>query len=86
MTLAWIDWAIIAIIAVSTVISLARGFVKEALSLVTWVVAGLVAWMFGGALAEYLIPYIDTPSVRVIAACAILFVLTLILGDRKSVV
>ena len=80
MTLAWIDWAIIAIIAVSTVISLARGFVKEALSLVTWVVAGLVAWMFGGALAEYLIPYIDTPSVRVIAACAILFVLTLILG------
>ncbi|MFO7703680.1 MAG: CvpA family protein [Halopseudomonas sp.] len=80
MTLGWIDWAIIAIIAVSTVISLARGFVKEALSLVTWVVAGLVAWMFGGALAEYLIPYIDTPSVRVIAACAALFVLTLILG------
>lgn len=80
MTLAWIDWAIIAIIAVSTVISLARGFVKEALSLVTWAVAGLVAWVFGGALAEYLTPYIDTPSVRVIAACAILFVLTLILG------
>ncbi|MFN3579000.1 MAG: CvpA family protein [Pseudomonas sp.] len=80
MTLAWIDWAIIAIIAVSTLISLTRGFVKEALSLLTWIVAGLVAWLFGGALAEYLVPYIDTPSLRVIVACTLLFILTLILG------
>ena len=80
MTLGWIDWAIIAIIAVSALISLARGFVKEALSLLTWVIAGLVAWLFGGALAELLVPYIETPSLRVIAACSILFVMTLLLG------
>ncbi|UAW99733.1 CvpA family protein [Halopseudomonas nanhaiensis] len=80
MTFAWVDWLIIGIIAVSALISLTRGFVKEALSLVTWVVAGLVAWTFGGALAELLVGYIETPSVRVITACAILFVLTLILG------
>ena len=76
----WVDWAIIAIIVVSALISLTRGFVKEALSLVTWVLAGLVAWLFGGALAELLAPYIDTPSLRVIAACSILFILTLLLG------
>lgn len=29
-TLIWIDWVIIALITVSTVISLKRGFVKEA--------------------------------------------------------
>ncbi len=80
MTLGWVDWAIIAIIAVSALISLARGFVKEALSLLTWVVAGLVAWMFGGALAGHLSPLIETPSIRVIAACSILFILTLLLG------
>lgn len=80
MTLGWIDWAIIAIIAVSALISLARGFVKEALSLLTWVVAGLVAWMFGGALAGHLSPFIETPSIRVIVACSILFILTLLLG------
>ncbi|MBL4834828.1 MAG: CvpA family protein [Pseudomonas sp.] len=80
MTLGWIDWAIIAIIAVSALISLARGFVKEALSLLTWVVAGLVAWLFGGALAGHLSPFIETPSIRVIVACSILFVLTLLLG------
>lgn len=80
MTLGWIDWAIIAIIAVSALISLARGFVKEALSLLTWVVAGLVAWLFGGALAGHLSPFIETPSIRVIVACSILFILTLVLG------
>lgn len=80
MTFAWVDWLIIGIVAVSALISLTRGFVKEALSLVTWIIAGLVAWTFGGALAELLTGYIETPSLRVITACAILFVLTLILG------
>jgi membrane protein required for colicin V production len=78
--LTWVDWAIVAIIAVSALISLTRGFVKEALSLLTWIIAGLVAWLFGGALAELLVPYIETPSLRVIAACSILFVMTLLLG------
>ncbi|HIQ53755.1 membrane protein required for colicin V production [Halopseudomonas pachastrellae] len=80
MSLTWVDWAIVAIIVVSALISLTRGFVKEALSLLTWVIAGLVAWLFGGALAELLAPYIETPSLRVIAACSILFVMTLLLG------
>lgn len=70
----------IGIIVISSLISLSRGFVKEALSLVTWIVAGAVAWMFGGALSEHLAPYIQLPSGRVIAACAILFVVTLLLG------
>ena len=70
----------IGIIVISSLISLSRGFVKEALSLVTWIVAGAVAWMFGGALAEHFAPYIQLPSGRVIAACALLFVVTLLLG------
>jgi membrane protein required for colicin V production len=76
----WVDWAIVAIVAISALISLSRGFVKEALSLVTWIIAGAVAWMFGGSLSEYLAGYIQTPSARVIAGCAIMFVATLIVG------
>lgn len=80
VTFTWVDWAIVAIIIVSSLISLKRGFVKEALSLLTWILAGVVAWMFGGALAHYFAPYIDTPSAQVIAACVTLFVVTLLLG------
>ncbi|MGG7600155.1 CvpA family protein [Pseudomonas sp. WC1] len=80
MAFTWVDWAIIAIIAISSLISLKRGFVKEALSLLIWIVAGAVAWMFGGSLAQYLESYIQMPSARVIAGCAILFVATLLVG------
>jgi len=76
----WVDALILGIVLISSLISLSRGFVKEALSLVTWVVAGAIAWMFGGSLAHYFQPYIDTPSVRIIAACALLFVVTLLIG------
>jgi membrane protein required for colicin V production len=76
----WVDWGIIGIICISCLISLRRGFVKEALSLLTWIVAGVVAWMFGGALADHLVEFIEIPSLRVIAGCTILFVATLMLG------
>ncbi len=80
MSFTWVDWSIIAVIAVSGLISLKRGFVKEALSLLIWIVAGVIAWMFGGALAEHLVDFIKTPSARVITACVILFVATLLVG------
>lgn len=80
MAFTWVDWAFIAIIVVSSLISLSRGFVKEALSLLTWIIAGVVAWMFGGALSQHLGEWIETPSARVIAACAILFIATLLVG------
>lgn len=80
MVLTWVDWAIIAVIAVSSLISLKRGFVKEALSLLTWIIAGIVAWTFGGALSQHLSEFIALPSARVIAACAILFIATLMVG------
>ncbi len=75
-----VDWAILAIIAISALISLKRGFVKEALSLLTWIIAGAVAWMFGAGLAHHLADYIAAPSARIIASCVILFVATLLVG------
>lgn len=80
MNFTWVDWAIVAVIVISSLISLKRGFVKEALSLLTWIIAGVVAWMFGGALSHHLAGFISTPSAQVIAACAILFVATLLVG------
>ncbi|NMP17542.1 MULTISPECIES: CvpA family protein [unclassified Thalassotalea] len=75
----WIDYAILAIIGISTLISLIRGFVKEAVSLVIWVCAFFVASSFYQDLAAYL-TNIGDPMLRNAAAIAILFVVTLILG------
>lgn len=78
--MAIIDWVILAVLAVSVLISLKRGFVKEALSLVTWVVAFIVARMFSGNLATLLAGTVDTESLRWIIAFTILFAGTLVIG------
>jgi len=76
----WIDLLIIAIIAVSAVISLIRGFVREAVSLATWVAAFALAWFFFRTLAVYLERWIEVPSLRLgVAYCAI-FLVVLLLG------
>lgn len=76
----WADWLILAILLISALFSLRRGFVKEALSLVTWVSAFIVARLFSDVLAIVLEPYIETPSVRIASAFALLFIATLIVG------
>jgi len=72
-----IDWVILGIIVVSGVISLMRGFVKEALSLVSWLVALFVARFFSGNLATLLEGQIATNSLRWVVAFVILFAATL---------
>lgn len=80
ITLIWIDYVIFAIIALSAIIGLFRGFVREALSLVAWGAAIWVALTFAPLAASYLEPYLETPSLRNIAAFAGLFLATLIAG------
>lgn len=75
----WIDYAIIIVIGLSTLISLVRGFVKEAMSLVVWFAAFFIASQFYLKLAEHLTQMQDE-MVRNGVAIAILFVATLVLG------
>ncbi|MCE9686848.1 MULTISPECIES: CvpA family protein [Shewanella] len=75
----WIDYAIILVIGLSTVISLVRGFAKEAMSLVVWFVAFFVASQFYQDLAVHLTQMQDE-MLRNGVAIAILFIITLILG------
>ncbi len=74
-----VDWFIIVVLSISTLLSLWRGFVKEALSLLGWVAAFIVAHMFVDQLAAQLATVIANMTGRFIAAYAILFVSTLVL-------
>ncbi len=75
----WIDFSILGIIAVSTLISLVRGFVKEAISLVVWFGALFIASQFFADLAVYF-TRIEDDVFRNGAAIAVLFIMTLVLG------
>jgi membrane protein required for colicin V production len=76
----WVDYLLIGVIALSAVIGLMRGLVREVLSLATWVLAFWVAWTFFRELAPHLVPWISTPSIRLGVAFLALFLLVLILG------
>ncbi len=86
MLLTWVDWAIVAIIIISALISLFRGFFKEVLSLVTWIAAAIIAKLFSGSLSLMFESHIATPSLRVAAAAAVLFIATLLVGGLINAV
>ncbi len=74
----WADITIISIIAISVVISLFRGFVREVLSLVAWVAAFWVAAQFAVQAGALLEPYLTIHSARVVLGFVGVLVLTLL--------
>ena len=80
----WIDYTIIGLILISSVIGLLRGLIREAFSLVIWVVAIWVGLTFSREFSGFLEGMIDYPSARIAAAFAVLFFITLILGSLIS--
>ena len=77
----WLDWIILGIVVVSTLVSLKRGFVKEALSLSAWVLAFIISTRFSGRLDGALVDAISNDTLRQVSAYVILFAATLMLGS-----
>jgi len=85
MTMAWIDVVILGLIALSAILSLFRGFVREALALASWLIALWIAMTFYEDLAVWLAQQIQaqwfqTAMAQKVTAFALLFVCVLLLG------
>ncbi len=78
--MAVVDVIIVFVIILSAFFSLLRGFVKEAISLTTWVVAIWLAATFASQLADVLPVNIESVAVRQAIGFAVLFILTLMMG------
>ena len=78
--LIWIDFVILALVAISAIIGLLRGFVLEVFSVATWLVAIWVGLSFSREFSGYLESLISLPSARMAASFAVLFFVTLMLG------
>ncbi|NHZ69681.1 MAG: CvpA family protein [Thermotogales bacterium] len=76
----WVDYILLVIIAVSALLSLWRGFMKEALSLVSWIAALWIGMLFFYDLARVMRDWIDTPTIRNVVAFGSLFIGTLMIG------
>lgn len=80
---AWgaMDWIVAVVLGVSILISLWRGFVREAISLAGWVMAFLVAYIYADEMSSLLSNSIANATGRHVVSIAILFVATLILAN-----
>ncbi|WP_020396215.1 CvpA family protein [Thiolinea disciformis] len=76
----WVDIGIFVLIALSALVGLVRGLVREALALTTWIAAAAFAALYFKKLAPLLPFSIQSQVARLILAGAIIFFGVLILG------
>jgi len=76
-----IDIAIVVLVGLSCLVSLLRGFFKEAVSLLSWVAAILITLMFTSRFSGLLpADSIESPTARATVSAVILFFSCLLLG------
>lgn len=73
----WLDWAIVAVIVISTLLSLWRGFVREAVALTGWVLAFFLARGFHDDVSPFLSDDIQPAGLKLALAWVAIFLLVL---------
>jgi len=75
-----VDYAILGILAVSALVSLFRGFVREALSLAVWIASLWLAWKYYSQLEPFFANWIEEPSLRTVLAFTAVWLAALLAG------
>lgn len=82
--LSWVDVVLLAIVALSTLVGLWRGFVVEVMSLVVWVAAFWLAFVYGDDASRLFAEYVASPSARLLLGYALLFLAALLVGGLAT--
>jgi membrane protein required for colicin V production len=80
MQLQWVDLAIIAVVSLSVLTGLFRGFVKELVALCVWILAIWLGFKYSQNLDPWLKSYIQEQSARTAVAFIIILFATLFVG------
>jgi len=79
MTLTLLDAILVAIMLVSALLAMVRGFSREVLSVLSWVAAAAAAFFFYKKLTPFALQYIHNEKVAMAASAAGIFFLTLLI-------
>ena len=78
------DWVILAVLGISGLLSLWRGFVKEAISLIFWVTAFILSLQLRVQFSTLMPASIESESVREMLSFIVIFFGTLIVGGLTN--
>ncbi len=79
MSLTLLDIIAAGIILISAVLAMVRGFVREVLSIASWLIAAVAAYYLYVPLRDVIQPYIDNETLATIIAVAVVFIVVLVI-------
>jgi membrane protein required for colicin V production len=81
MSLTILDLIVIVVVLVSATLAMVRGFVREVLSVASWLAAVAAAYFLYKPLVPMVKPYIESTTVATIIAAAVIFFIALIVAS-----
>lgn len=76
----WLDWVFLGILLLSTLLAVFRGFVREAISLVSWIAAFILALLFANTVGNLLYHSVHNASVKYAISYITIFLIILAIG------
>ncbi|MGL5361651.1 MAG: CvpA family protein [Bosea sp. (in: a-proteobacteria)] len=73
-----LDLIVVGVVLISALLAAVRGFTREVLAIASWGAAAAVAWIFHPQLLPFASQHIPNKTVALVAAIAVLFLITLI--------
>lgn len=81
----YLDLGVIAVVFVSALLAMLRGFTREVLAIASWAAAAAAAYAFHPILLPYVKPYIAKDQIALAASAGIIFFITLIVVSIVTV-
>ena len=78
MPITLLDGILLAVALISGLLAMVRGFSREVLSIVSWVVAAIAAFTFYEALTPFVQNYVENATLAPLIAAAAIFLVTLV--------
>ncbi len=75
-----LDWSVIGVLALSILLAYARGFTRELIALLAWVLGFFAALAFSPLVGAWLPEFGGSPVVRYIVAFVAIMILSIVLG------
>ena len=76
-----LDLIVLVVVLISAALAMVRGFVREVLSVASWVAAAAAAYFFYKPVVPYVQPYLEQKTVAVIVSAAAIFFVALIVAS-----
>lgn len=73
------DGIVIALVLFSTIIGAYRGFIREIVTIFTWIIAGYLAYLNGNTFGR-LFTFVETPAIKEVLGTVLVFFMVLILA------